>query len=122
VLFSSSLFAGRTPGGHASLTVMVGGTRQPELTGLDTDELLRRIQPDLRDLLGVEGDPVFRRHQSWPRAIPQYNLGHGRFLDAIAACEQQNQGLFIGGQVRDGIALPACISAGEKLAARAIES
>ncbi|MBE37024.1 MAG: protoporphyrinogen oxidase [Opitutaceae bacterium] len=122
VLFSSSLFAGRAPDGHASLTVMVGGTRQPELTGLDTDELLRRIQPDLSAMLGVEGEPVFRRHQSWPRAIPQYNLGHGRFLDAIAACEEQNQGLFIGGQVRDGIALPACISAGEKLAARATES
>ncbi len=121
VLFSSSLFAGRAPEGHASLTVMVGGTRQPELTGLETDELLSRIQPDLSAMLGVEGDPVFRRHQSWPRAIPQYNLGHGRFLDAITACEEQNQGLFIGGQVRDGIALPACISAGEKLAARVTE-
>ena len=101
---------------------MVGGTRQPELTGLNTDDLLRRIQPDLRDLLGVEGEPVFRRHQSWPRAIPQYNLGYGRFLEAITACEYQNQGLFIGGQVRDGIALPACIAAGEKLAVRVTES
>lgn len=122
VLFSSSLFPGRAPDGHASLTVMVGGTRQPQLTGLETDDLLRRIQPDLRDLLGVEGAPVFRRHQSWARAIPQYNLGHGRFLEAISLCEQQNPGLFIGGQVRDGIALPACIAAGESLATKAIES
>lgn len=122
VLFSSSLFSGRAPAGHVSLTVMVGGTRQPELTGLDTDDLLQRIQPDLRELLGVEGEPVFRRHQSWPRAIPQYNLGYGRFLNAIATCEQNNQGLFIGGQVRDGIALPACIAAGEKLADRVSRS
>ncbi len=122
ILFSSTLFAGRAPADHASITIMIGGTRQPELTGLETDDLLHRIQPDLRDLLGIEGGPVFRRHQSWKHAIPQYNLGHEKFLDTIATCEEQHQGLYIGGQVRDGIALPACISAGEALAHKAIQS
>jgi len=36
----------------------------------------------------------------------------------MAACERLNPGFFLGGQARDGIALPACLAAGEKLAAR----
>jgi protoporphyrinogen/coproporphyrinogen III oxidase len=71
-------------------------------------------------LLGVQGEPVFLRHHAWPKAIPQYNLGYGRFLDAMTRCEQGHPGLLIGGHVRDGIALPACLAAGQKLAERAI--
>jgi oxygen-dependent protoporphyrinogen oxidase len=37
----------------------------------------------------------------------------------MAACERAQPGLFIGGQARDGIALPACLAAGEKLPDRA---
>lgn len=119
VLFSSSLFAGRAPDGHVALTVMVGGTRQPEIAALDPDRLLACVRGDLQDLLGVRGEPVFMRHTFWPRAIPQYNLGYESHLEAMAACERANPGLFIGGQARDGISLPACIAAGEKLATRA---
>ena len=120
VLFSSSLFPGRAPDGHVALTVMVGGTRQPEIASLPPERLLAHIRSDLVELLGVTGDPVFSRHTFWPRAIPQYNLGYEHYLGAMAACERANPGLFIGGQARDGIALPACVAAGETLAARAV--
>jgi oxygen-dependent protoporphyrinogen oxidase len=119
VLFSSPLFPERAPSDHVALTVMVGGTRQPELTTVSEDELFARVQTDLAELLGVHGPPVFQRRRTWPRAIPQYTLGYERHLDAMAACEQRFPGLLIGGQCRDGIAVPACIAAGEKLAARA---
>lgn len=122
VLFSSTLFPGRAPEGHVALTVMIGGSRQPGLAALPADELLSRITPDLAQLLGVQGQPVFQRHHAWPRAIPQYNLGHQRFLDAMTACEKAHPGFFIGGQARNGIALPACIAAGENLARQAAAS
>lgn len=120
VLFSSTLFPGRAPAGHVALTVMVGGSRQPELAALAPERLLERIQPDLAGLLGVQGDPVFVRATHWRRAIPQYNLGHERHLEAMTACENAHPGFFIGGQARDGIAVPACVAAGEKLARRAL--
>lgn len=116
VLFSSTLFPGRAPAGHVALTVLVGGTRQPELARLSVDALLTRIAPDLEKLLGVRGAPVFQRHAFWPRAIPQYDLGYEHHLSTIAAVENTHPGLLIGGQVRDGIALPACLAAGERLA------
>jgi oxygen-dependent protoporphyrinogen oxidase len=119
VLFSSSLFPGRAPAGHVALTVMAGGSRQPQLASLSTEKLLEAATPDLAELLGVSGAPVFVRHSFWPRAIPQYNLGHEQFLSVMTATERAHPGLFIGGQARDGISVPACIAAGEKLATRA---
>ena len=119
VLFSSTLFAGRAPDGHVALTVMVGGSLHPELAPMPASEILVRVAPDLKDLLGVEGPPVFTRRNSWPRAIPQYNLGHGKHLDALAAAERNHPGIFFAGQVRDGIALPACAQSGLRVAVRA---
>jgi oxygen-dependent protoporphyrinogen oxidase len=98
---------------------MAGGTRQPEIARLPADKLLATVERDLRELLGVTGAPVFQRHAFWPRAIPQYNLGYNLHLETMAACERAHPGLYIGGQSRDGIALPACLAAGEKLATRA---
>jgi len=121
ILFSSTLFPGRAPDGHAALTVLVGGTRQPELARLPREKILAAIEGDLRELLGVSGAPVFQRHTFWPRAIPQYNLGYETHLEAMAAAERTHHGLFIGGQARDGIALPACLAAGEKLATRVLK-
>jgi len=121
ILFSSSLFPDRAPEGHVALTVMVGGTRQPDNARLNTPALLRCIDRDLRDLVGVTGEPAFIRHSAWPRAIPQYNLGYERFLEPLARCEQDHPGVFIGGNVRDGISLPDCLKSGERLAKAAVE-
>lgn len=116
VLFSSSLFAGRAPAGHVALTVFAGGMRQPETGRLGTPALLARVLPDLRDLLGVSGDPVFTHHTFWPKAIPQYNLGHERFLEPLARIEGKHPGLFIGSNARDGISLPDCLKSGAEVA------
>ncbi|HUL52495.1 MAG TPA: protoporphyrinogen oxidase [Opitutaceae bacterium] len=116
VLFSSTLFPGRAPDGHVALTVYVGGTRQPDLGRLPPEALRPRVLADLRDLLGLRGDPVFAHATSWPHAIPQYNLGYERFLDAMTRAETRHAGLFIGGHVRDGISVANCIAAGQRLA------
>lgn len=116
VLFSSSLFAGRAPDGHVALTVFAGGMRQPETGRLETAALLARVMPDLRDLLGVTGDPVFTHHTFWPKAIPQYNLGHERFLEPLSRVEARHPGLFIGSNARDGISLPDCLKSGAEVA------
>ncbi|MEO6995489.1 MAG: protoporphyrinogen oxidase [Lacunisphaera sp.] len=121
VLFSSTLFPGRAPAGHVALTVFAGGTRQPETARLETELLLDRVLPDLRGLLGITCDPVFTHHTFWPKAIPQYNVGHERFLEPMARCEVDHPGLFIGGNARDGISLPDCIKSGHALAAKAVE-
>ncbi len=121
VLFASTLFPGRAPTDHVALRVFVGGMRQPDAGRLATPELLASVLPDLRELLGITGDPVFVDHAFWAKAIPQYNVGHERFLEPLTQCENRHDGLFIGGNSRDGISLPDCVRSGLKLAERARE-
>jgi oxygen-dependent protoporphyrinogen oxidase len=120
ILFSSSLFDGRAPAGHVGLTVMVGGSLRPDLASLGLPQLLRRISVDLSQLLGVTGEPVLTQHTYWPKAIPQYNLGYEQPLATMALAEKNHPHLFIGGQARDGISVPACVAAGESLAQRCL--
>ena len=116
VLFSSTLFPGRAPEGHVALTVMLGGARRPELAGQPVGYQLPLVQKELATLLGVRSEPVFVRRTHWPRAIPQYQLNHDTHLHVITAAEHRHRGLHIGGPVRDGIGLPACLAAGRRLA------
>jgi len=117
-LFNSSLFPGRAPDGCVLLTTFVGGMRQPEHAGLPHDQLRALVLADLRKLLGVSGEPLCMHVTAWPRAIPQYNLGYGRFHAAMEAAEKALPGLFLGGHVRDGASVGDCIRAGWKLAER----
>ena len=118
ILFSSTLFPGRAPEGHVGLTVFVGGMRQPSHARLPTAQLLAKISRDLAELVGAKGEPAFVRHTFWPRAIPQYGLGYEQPKETLATIEKDHAGLFIGGNVRDGVSLPDCVKGGLKLAER----
>ncbi len=120
VLFSSTLFPGRAPDGHVALTVMVGGALRPDLARQSPDDVFGVVAPELGKLLGVRGDPVFRHHHFWPRAIPQYQLGYERHLEVMARAEKDLPGLLIGGNTRDGISLPNCLASGRRLAAQVL--
>lgn len=117
-LFTSSLFPGRAPEGCVLLTTFVGGARQPRLAELGDDALDQDVCSDLRELLGLDGPPVFRRIYRWPRAIPQYNTGYGRILSALESLEAAWPGLHLAGNYRGGIAAGQCILNGMQLAAR----
>jgi oxygen-dependent protoporphyrinogen oxidase len=64
----------------------------------------------------VKGDPVFARVNRWERAIPQYNLGYGKTIDAIVQCEQNHPGLFLCSNFRGGIAVGDCVMSAERTA------
>lgn len=117
-IFSSSLFPNRAPKGHITLTSYIGGERQPDLAARRAEELYELTCADLRVLLGVRGQPTFRHHYYWPRAIPQYNLGYGRYRLRMDELERQCPGLFFAGHYRDGISLGDSILSGLRVAER----
>ena len=104
-IFSSSLFPNRAPAGHLTLTSYVGGERYPELASLPPEKLFALTCEDLRVLLGVKGKPTFQHSVFYPRAIPQYNVGYGRYRELMADIERKAPGLFFAGHYRDGISL-----------------
>jgi oxygen-dependent protoporphyrinogen oxidase len=118
VIFSSSLFPDRAPAGHVMLTAFVGGTRDPDFVQADPHTLTARVLDDLRPLLGTRGEPTFRTVQVWPKAIPQYVLGYGRFKEIADDVERRNPGLVLAGTYRDGVSLGDAIGSGEQAAVR----
>lgn len=117
-LFSSTLFPGRAPPGHVTLTTFVGGTRQPELAALEAGAMVALVQEELAELLGARGEPTFRHVVRWSRAIPQYVLGYERWLDLMAEIERANPGLFLAGSYRGGVALGDALRSGLEAAMR----
>ncbi len=120
-LFSSSLFPGRAPVGRVTLTSYVGGVRAPELALRPTDELVQMTAEDLRVLLGVTGQPTFRHCVLYPKAIPQYEVGYGRFKELMSQLEHTAPGLFFAGHYRDGISLGDSIVSAHHAAERIAE-
>jgi oxygen-dependent protoporphyrinogen oxidase len=121
VVFSSTIFPDRAPEGHVLLTAFVGGTRDPDFVQTDPQTLTARVLDDLRVLLGAQGEPTFRAFQVWPKAIPQYVLGYGRFKDIADEVERRNPGLLLAGTYRDGVSLAEAIGSGERAATRVAE-
>jgi len=111
-IFSSSLFPNRAPAGHLTLTSYVGGERYPELASLPTDKLCEMVCEDLRVLLGVMGKPTFQNCVLYPQAIPQYNVGYGRFKELMNDIETKAAGFFLAGHYRDGVSLSDSIVSG----------
>ena len=117
-IFSSSLFPNRAPAGHLTLTSYIGGERFPELAAKPAAELAALTCADLRVLLGVRGAPTFQHHYFWPQAIPQYNLGYGRYRARLTEIETRAPGLFFAGHYRDGISLGDSVVSGINMADR----
>ena len=109
VLFPSEIFPGRAPASHVVLTAFAGGRTDPEVATWDDDRLMSEVLGELRRTLGVRGEPVVSTVRRWPRAIPQYELGHGRFLDMAREAESALPGLRIGGNFLRGVSVPDCI-------------
>ena len=109
-LFSSTLWPHAAPEGHVLLRTMVGGGRQPALATLPEEELVSLVRSELRDILGVRGEPVFRHLAIWPKGIPEYPVGHHdrvRRLRALLA----GTGLHLAGNAWDGIGVNDCVAA-----------
>jgi oxygen-dependent protoporphyrinogen oxidase len=117
-IFSSSLFPNRAPTGHLTFTSYIGGERYPELASLPHDKLVALACEDLRILLGVKGKPTFEHSTFYPRAIPQYNVGYGKYRDLMSDIESKALGFFLAGHYRDGVSLSDSIVSGCHIADR----
>lgn len=115
-LFTSTLFPDRAPEGHVLLTTYMGGARSPGLALKSEDERVGLVMEDLRSIYGVSGEPVFEHSFLYGKAIPQYEVGYGKFLKTMEQLEADHPGIHLAGHCRDGISLADSIVSGEKVA------
>jgi oxygen-dependent protoporphyrinogen oxidase len=115
-LFSSSMFDGRAAQDHVLLTTFIGGQRAPTLPSLSDSDLQRLVDEELTALLGARG-PMSVMVTRWPRAIPQYTVGHLERVQEAVKVETALPGLFLCASWRGGVAVGDCIASGWATAA-----
>jgi len=114
--FSNVKFSGRAPEGHVLLRAFAGGALQPEIFALDDAEMAKRVESDLRELLGIREDPRFIEVAKWERSMPQYEVGHLERVSEIEKLVSEMPGLALAGNAYRGAGIPDCIRSGEAAA------
>jgi oxygen-dependent protoporphyrinogen oxidase len=108
-VWNSSLFHGRAPDGHVLLTSFVGGATDPQAATLSPEELARLVHREIAPLLSIREAPSFSNVTIYPRALPQYNLGHAERLVAIENERMKCPNLWLASNCLRGPSIGACV-------------
>jgi oxygen-dependent protoporphyrinogen oxidase len=108
-VWNSSLFPGRAPDGHVLLTSFVGGATDPAAAALSAEEIIALVQREVGPLLAIWCGPAFSAVQIYPRALPQYNLGHAARLAKVQTLRRALPKLWLAGNYFHGPSIGACV-------------
>lgn len=118
VQWCSSTFPDRAPPGHVLWRALCGGVNRPDVATFSDDELLNVVHREMTVTMGVTGEPVFTRVVRWPKAIPQYELGHPARVAEIMSLASTYPGLILGGNSYHGVAINDCCEQAELITRR----
>lgn len=111
--FSSVKFPERAPEGCVLLRAF---TSEALVPGHDEGRAIAAMHAQVRDILGVRGEPVLARAWFHPGSMAQYDVGH---LERVAGVESRlggRPGLALAGNGLRGVGVPDCIRSGEAAA------
>jgi len=120
--FSSVKYPGRAPDGHALLRVFVGGALNEAIVQRDDEALVATARGQLAELVGAGGEPLFTRVARYPKAMPQYHVGHLARVEAIEQALRRQPGLALVGGAYRGVGIADCVRSGEEAVSGLLES
>lgn len=83
ILFNSSTFDNRVQPHYVSLTVMMGGTSNPDILQKTDQEIETLIRSELMRILDFKGEWLSTHLTRWPNAIPLYSAELRETLDEL---------------------------------------
>jgi protoporphyrinogen/coproporphyrinogen III oxidase len=108
-VWNSSLFPGRAPKNSVTLTSFAGGVTDTEIVSREESEIGALVEAELENLLSISGPPVAREIWRYPRALPQYNLGHAHVLENVRGALAGVPGIQLAGNYLSGPAIGNCV-------------
>jgi oxygen-dependent protoporphyrinogen oxidase len=115
-LWNSSLFPGRAPEGNVLLTSFVGGATDPQAVSQPASQVAQLVLDELSAILAIHNAPTFTNVEIYPRALPQYNLGHSERLAEVDKLRQATPGVWLTGNYLRGPAIGACVEQSQAIA------
>ncbi|MDX1563914.1 MAG: protoporphyrinogen oxidase [Phycisphaeraceae bacterium] len=113
--FSSLKYAGRAPEGSLLLRAFFGGELDEPVVDLDDAALGQLAETELKDLIGLQGQPQWVQVQRY-RAMPQFHVGHLGRVEKIERAVAEQPNLVLTGNGYRGMGIPDCIRQAEAAA------
>jgi protoporphyrinogen/coproporphyrinogen III oxidase len=107
--WNSSLFPERAPEGKVLMTSFVQSESSAETLAINEEVLSRTVEAENAGILGITGKPEIRHAWIHPRALPQYNVGHGNRVAAIYDVLPTLPGLHLAGNYLKGRSIGECV-------------
>lgn len=109
IVWNSSLFPERAPAGQFAITSFLGGATDSGLFSQSDEEIAAITESESATILGISGSPITSALWRHPKALPQYNLGHGHVVEALRDYERSTPGLFFSGNYLEGPSIGKCV-------------
>jgi protoporphyrinogen/coproporphyrinogen III oxidase len=119
--FVHTKFPHRAPADRALLRCFMAASNNEELVSQPDARIVNVVREELRDILGLNAEPLFSRVYRWERAMAQYGVGHLERLERIERFRNATAGLFLAGNAYRGIGVPDCIRSGNEAANSALK-
>ncbi len=84
--WTSTKFPHRAPEGYGLIRAFIGRAGDDYVLEQSDEELLGMVRDELREVLGITAAPIVHRIFRWPKAMPQYTLGH---LDRLTVIDRR---------------------------------
>lgn len=118
----SRKFDHRAPEGSVLIRCFVGGSKNSELVSVDDKEMVRMVRQELKEIMGIEAEPVVSRVFKWNASMPQYTVGHEGRIASIEGRVAKYPSLFITGSAYHGIGISDSVRNGEIVAKKALHA
>lgn len=105
VLFISSILRKRAPENGALISIFLGGIKNSEIYEKSDEEIKNIVLDEIKITLQTDDVPDLIKIFRYPLAIPQYDNKSKKKLEAINLIESKYKGLYLAGNIRDGIGM-----------------
>ena len=99
------------------IRAMVGRHGDDRFATMDDDALVAQVHRELALTMGMSAPPTSASVQRWPRAMPQYTVGHRRRLERIDHALTDAPGIHVTGAAFGGVGIASCVARAQRTAA-----
>ncbi len=120
--FVHNKFPHRAPPDKGIIRCFLGGARDEGVLSLTDDEVVATVRTELKDIVKLDGRPMFERVYRWRGAMAQYESGHLARIERIELRVKNIPGLELAGNAYHGIGVPDCIREGTSAANAVVQT
>lgn len=107
----------RPSGSLVPVRAFLGRAGDRGLLDLSDEQLVAKARGELEPLMGITAEPMVKVVFRHPQGLPQYTVGHGQRMRALAEATRAWPAFALAGSAWDGVGIPDCIRSGQGAAA-----